>query len=110
MISASQDPVWGESGSGGFAADGTTLGNPLELPKNLLGAVPGGSSCLPCSTQSDIALSPGWGQCQPSVTADLLVLRGKRNHVEPLRGAGQGARGADGNFLKGKGEAGVFIC
>lgn len=37
MISASQDPVWGESGSGGFAADGTTS----ELPKNPVGAVLG---------------------------------------------------------------------
>lgn len=69
MISASQDPGWGESGSGGFAADGTTLGNPLELPKNLLGAVPGVGSCLSCSIQSDITLSPGWGQCQLSVSA-----------------------------------------
>lgn len=64
MISASQDPVWGESGSGGFAADGTTLGNQLkELQKKLLGAVLGVGACL---SQRDITLSPGPGQSQPS--------------------------------------------
>lgn len=64
MISASQDPVWGESGSGGFAADGTTLGNQLkELPKKLLDAVPGAGACLSCR---DITQSPAPGQCQPS--------------------------------------------
>lgn len=60
MISASQDPVWGESGSGGFAADGATLGNQLkQLQKRLLGA----GACL---SQRDITLSPVPGQCQPS--------------------------------------------
>lgn len=64
MISASQDPVWGESGCGGFAADGTALGNQFkELPKKLLDAGPGAGACL---SGRDIALSPAPGQCQPS--------------------------------------------
>lgn len=69
MISASQDPVWEESGSGGFAADGTVLGNHLELPKKLrvlcqvrvpaCPAAPKGTSPCPLARGS---ASPRWLQ------------------------------------------------